>query len=48
VEFTPARSADVELEPVLDEGRLMVTEHDASGAVKDNCDSGTVRWKAKQ
>jgi hypothetical protein len=28
--------------------RLTVVEHDASGAVTDRCDSGTVRWKAKQ
>jgi hypothetical protein len=28
--------------------RLMVTAHAASGAVTDNCDSGTVKWRAKQ
>jgi hypothetical protein len=27
---------------------LKVTDHDASGAVTDTCDSGTVSWKAKQ
>ena len=28
--------------------QLKVTDHDASGAVTDTCDSGTVSWKAKQ
>ena len=28
--------------------QLKVTDHDASGAVTDTCDSGSVSWKAKQ
>jgi hypothetical protein len=28
--------------------QLKLTNHDATGAVTDTCDSGTVRWKAKQ
>jgi hypothetical protein len=28
--------------------KLKVTDHDASGAVIDTCDSGAVKWKAKQ
>jgi hypothetical protein len=28
--------------------QLKQTEHDASGAVTDTCDSGSVSWKAKQ
>jgi hypothetical protein len=28
--------------------QLKITDHDASGAVTDTCDSGTVSWKAKQ
>jgi hypothetical protein len=28
--------------------RLMLVAYDASGAETDRCDSGTVRWKAKQ
>jgi hypothetical protein len=27
---------------------LKVTEHDSAGAVTDTCDSGSVRWTAKQ